>query len=231
MSDKVIVVTGGTKGIGKAISKTFIKGGYKLITCARDKVGLENLKEEFGSRVIPFQADLSVKEEVYEFISFIKSKTKHIDVLVNNTGTFTQGLLHNEDDSVLEKLIQTNLYSAYYLTKGVLDLMMKSKSADIFNICSTASKMAYTNGGAYCVSKFALYGFSKVLREELKEKGVRVISVLPGATFTNSWEGVDLPEDRFIDTNDVSETIWCTVQLSRRTVIEEIVLRPQLGDI
>ena len=78
---------------------------------------------------------------------------------------------------------------------------------------------------------FALLGMSKVLREEMKEHDVRVTSIMPGATLTASWEGVELPEERFMKADDVAETVWNAYVMSKRTVIEEIVMRPQLGDI
>jgi short-subunit dehydrogenase len=101
----------------------------------------------------------------------------------------------------------------------------------VFNMCSIASIKAYPNGGSYAISKFALLGFSKVLREELKEYGVRVTAVLPGATRTASWDGIDLPEDRFMRAEDVAETVFSAYSISERSVVEEIIIRPQLGDI
>jgi len=91
--------------------------------------------------------------------------------------------------------------------------------------------MAYENGGSYCISKFALLGFSKVLRNELKEFGIKVTSVLPGATLTSSWDGVEIPEERFMPAEDIGDSIWDIYKLSDRTVVEEVVLRPQLGDL
>jgi short-subunit dehydrogenase len=98
-------------------------------------------------------------------------------------------------------------------------------------MCSIASIKAYPNGGSYAISKFALLGFSKVLREELKEFNIRVTAVLPGATRTASWDGVDLPEDRFMRAEDVAETVFSAYSISERSVVEEIIIRPQLGDI
>jgi short-subunit dehydrogenase len=98
-------------------------------------------------------------------------------------------------------------------------------------MCSIASIKAYPNGGSYAISKFALLGFSKVLREELKDKGIRVTAILPGATRTSSWDGVDLPDERFMKSEDVAETIFSAYSLSKRSVVEEILIRPQLGDI
>jgi short-subunit dehydrogenase len=109
--------------------------------------------------------------------------------------------------------------------------MMARRDGHIFNLCSTASIMAYTNGGSYCISKFALYGLTKVLRAELREHDVRVTAVLPGATLTASWEGVNLPPERFMKSEDVAESIWSAYALSKHSVVEEILIRPQLGDL
>jgi len=98
-------------------------------------------------------------------------------------------------------------------------------------MCSVASLIAYPNGGSYSISKFALLGFSKVLREELKEFGIKVTSIMPGATWSNSWAGVDLPKDRLMMANDVAQVILSAIKMSDSAVIEDIVLRPQLGDL
>lgn len=234
--NKTAVITGGTKGIGRAILERFAQENFNIITCARKKTELIDLQQHFAKNypnvlISVFQADLSKKEEVSNFIAFINSIHKNIDVLVNNVGVFEAGQTHNEADGILEKMIETNLYSAYYLTRGLVENMIANQKGHIFNMCSTASIMAYTNGGSYCISKFALYGFTKLLREELKTKGVKVTAILPGATITPSWDGVDLPADRLMPPQDVAEAIWTTYNLSDRTVIEEILLRPQLGDL
>jgi short-subunit dehydrogenase len=109
--------------------------------------------------------------------------------------------------------------------------MMRRRDGHIFNLCSIASIMAYPNGGSYSISKFALYGMTKVLRAELKDYGIRVTAVLPGATLTASWEGTDLPPDRFMRPEDVAEAIFAAHAVSKQTVIEELLLRPQLGDL
>lgn len=233
---KRIVVTGGTKGMGKAIVYFFAKKGYEVVTCSRNSANLEDLKKELeatvsGVQVHVFKADLSMKEETLAFGEFVKSLPGGIDVLVNNSGVFIPGQIQNEEDGVLEKMINTNLYSAYHLTRSLLPVFIGQKQGDIFTICSTASIMPYVNGGSYCISKFALYGMNKVLREEMKPYGVRVVSVLPGATLTSSWEGVDFPAERFMKPEDVAESIWSIHVLSKNTVVEEILLRPQLGDL
>ncbi|MCF2445878.1 SDR family oxidoreductase [Dyadobacter sp. CY345] len=232
----LVVITGGTKGIGKALIERFLAGSFDVITCARNENDLfelkNEMKEKFSDTEVYFQkADLSLRTELNSFIAFIKSHERPVDVLINNTGVFIPGQVHNEEEGILEKTIETNLYSAYHLTRGVVEKMMARKKGYIFTICSTASIIAYPNGGSYCISKFALYGMTKVLREEMKPHGIKVTAVLPGATLTDSWQGTDLPAERFIDPKDVAETIWSAYSLSPRAVIEEILIRPQLGDL
>jgi len=129
----------------------------------------------------------------------VDSLNKEVDVLVNNAGGFIPGFIYNEEDGELEKMIESNLYSAYYITKGLIGSMIKKNQGHIFNIESIAAKIPYTRGSSYSVAKFALHGFTKVLREEMKEYGIKVTSVLPGATFTKSWESTGIPPDRFIN--------------------------------
>lgn len=233
--EQLVVVTGGTKGIGKAIILKFAASGYTVATCSRNEEDLEALKEyveqQFGTGLMVYAADLGKKEEVDGFLEFIRMIGRPVSVLVNNTGKFIPGQVHTEEDGVLESQIETNLYSAYRMCRGLIPDMKRLKTGHIFNMCSIASITAYPNGGSYSISKFAMYGMSKVLREELKADGIRVTSVLPGATLTASWEGVELPEERFIRPEDVADMVYSTYMLSDRAVVEDLVIRPQLGDL
>lgn len=233
--NKLAVVTGGTKGIGKAIIEKFAREGFNIVTCARNLNDLERFKEEISSKFrINFyfkQADLAVKNEVLSFADYVTSLKQPIEVLVNNTGIFIPGQVHVEEDGVLESMIKTNLYSAYHLTRALVPSMKTRKHGYIFNMCSTASITPYVNGGSYCITKFALLGMSKVLREELKAFGIKVTAVIPGATLTASWEGTDLPPERFMKAEDVAEAVWVAYSLSPQAVLEEMIIRPQLGDI
>ena len=232
--NKLVAVTGGTKGIGRAILEKFASQGFDLITCARKKVDLDKLKlhfEKSGVKVFAEVADMADKSQVKKFTEFVNSLNRPLDVLVNNAGFFTPGLVTEEPDGALESMINSNVYSAYYTTRGLVGRMKANKAGHIFNMCSIASIKAYPNGGSYAISKFALLGFSKVLREELKEDGIRVTAILPGATRTASWDGVALPEDRFMKPEDVADAVYAAYALSGRSVIEEMVIRPQLGDI
>ena len=109
--------------------------------------------------------------------------------------------------------------------------MLKKGKGHIFNICSIASLNAYENGGSYSISKFALLGFSKNLRLELKDKGIKVTAVCPGAVYTNSWAGSGVDPKRIMEANDIAEMIYAATQLSPQAVVEDIVMRPLLGDL
>lgn len=235
MSNKLIVVTGGTRGIGRAIVEIFAQNGFDIVASARKQQDLKELQDfvttQYNVRCHTYAADLGIKAQVMGLVDFINSLKKPVDVLVNNAGNFIPGNIHEEEDGVLESLIETNLYSAYHLSRGVIKDMITHKSGHIFNMCSVASLMAYPNGGSYSISKFALLGFSKGLREEMKPFNIKVTSIMPGAVLTDSWAGVDIPAERFMTANDVAKTIWTAYNLSDSAVIEEIVLRPQKGDI
>lgn len=233
--NKLLVVTGGTKGIGRAIIERFALAGFDIITCARKEDDLIKLKEvveaKYKVKAFTYKADMSAKNQIFAFAEYVKSLNQPVDVLVNNAGYFIPGSVLDEIEGSLESMINSNVYSAYYTSRLLVPAMKLNKKGHVFNMCSIASIKAYPNGGSYAISKFALLGFSKVLREELKEFGVRVTAILPGATRTASWDGVDLPEERFMKAEDVAETVFAAYSLSERSVVEEILIRPQLGDI
>lgn len=230
------LITGATKGIGRATADLFAKNGINLAICSRHSSDLETYKTELltinpNVEIIYMACDLSKKHEVLAFANFIQEKWTTIDVLINNAGLFLPGEILSEPDGQLELHIKTNLYSAYYLTRFCMPLISKSMHAHIFNICSVASIMAHPNGGSYSISKFAMLGFTKVLREELKNKSIKVTAVLPGPTWSSSWQGAGFPEDRLMMPEDIAIAIWSALQMSPSAVVEEILIRPQLGDL
>ncbi|MFN3403580.1 MAG: SDR family oxidoreductase [Cytophagaceae bacterium] len=234
--NKLAVISGGSKGIGKAIVYKFASHGFDIVTCSRKieniKPVMDVLKTKFPTgNFIGIQADISKKEDVKRLVEEVSKTGRPADVLINNTGLFIPGQIQNEEEGVMEYLMATNVYSAYHLTRGLLTKMIEAGKGHIFNICSTASITPYKNGGSYCISKYALLGMTKVLREELKQSEIKVTAVLPGATLTTSWEGINLPEERFMKAEDVADVIWSAYNLSKSAVVEEILLRPQLGDI
>lgn len=233
-SMKTIVVTGASKGIGRAIALTFAERGWRVFACARGSAALEELKKDaagFSGFVYTFVCDASVKEQLADFAAFVFAHTLQIDVLVNNAGVFIPGRVIDEAEGNLEKLMNTNLYSAYHLSRLLIPAMLQRGQGHIFNVSSVAGVQAYPNGGSYSISKFALRGLSMALREELKEHNIRVTTLLPGATLTDSWAGVNLPAERFMKAEDIAQTVWDIHHLSNQTVVEEVLLRPMKGDI
>jgi short-subunit dehydrogenase len=233
---KLVVITGGTKGIGLALVHKFAERGFDIVTCSRNEADLNLLKNFVNDKykditIDIFKADLSTRTQARDFGSFINAQGRSVGVLVNNAGQFIPGEMHNEEEGVFEQMMATNLYSAYYLTRELVHHMKSDRSGHIFNICSVASLIAYPNGGSYGVSKAALLALTKSLRQELRVFGIRVTAVMPGATFTASWDGVDLPQDRFMPPTDIAEMIFSAYSLSDRSVVEDIVIRPQMGDI
>jgi len=234
--NKLVVVTGGTKGMGKAIVEKFAEEGFDIVTCGRNQEMLNGLQAEINGQspsveINTLPVDLSRKDDVEKFIKFVQGFNKPVDVLVNNAGVYLPGNSFEEPEGQLETLINTNLYGPYYLTRGLIKDMIKRKSGYIFNICSIASIMAYKNSGSYTISKFALLGFTKSLRDEMKTHNVRVTAVIPGAVLTPAWDGMDIPPERFIKAKDIASTVFSAYSLSGNTVIEEILIQPQGGDL
>ena len=232
---KLAVVTGGSQGIGKALIYQLAEAGFAIATCARHAEPLEALSRDvqtrFDAEFTYRTVDVADPEAVRQFAQVVQRLDLPVELLVNNAGVFIPGQISHEPPGVFEQTMHTNVFSVYYLTQALVGDMINRQRGHIINVCSTASVTAYANGGSYCVSKFALLGMSKVLREELKPHNVRVTSVLPGATLTQSWEGTELPPERFMSAEDVARAIIGAYGLSDRTVVEEIILRPQMGDI
>ncbi len=232
----VTVITGSSKGIGKATALRFAKEGHDLALCARTIADLQVLKDEINHLypqidVFISAVDVSKSNLIKQWGKDVLAHFGHVDILVNNAGIFLPGDILLEDEGILRTLIETNLYSAYDLTQIIAPTMVARHQGYIINICSVASILALPQGGSYSISKFALRGFSTVLREELKSTGVKVTSVLPGGTWSASWAGVDLPADRLMDAEDIADAIYGVTALGPKAVVEEILIRPQLGDI
>lgn len=230
-----IVITGGGRGIGKAIAEKFLAEGHQIFICSRNEKQLHAVKTELetkmpGSKPEYFAADLSLKGEAERFADWINKKAV-TDILINNAGVYLPGNCYNEPEGSMEKMMAVNFYSAYYLTRAILPGMLEKGSGHVFNICSIASLQAYDGGGGYSVSKYALKGFTDNLRHEMKTKGIKVTGVYPGAVFTDSWQGFDNSSGRIMMPEDIAAMIYAASQLSSQAVVEELVIRPQLGDL
>lgn len=230
-----VIITGASEGIGFAIAEAFAREGHRLLLCARREQPLQasatHLRDMFPhADVQVFAADMSKAPDVSAFAGWcLRFGTPGI--LVNNAGVYLPGDVHNEAEGFLEQMMDTNLFSAYRLTRALLPAMMHQRSGHIFNICSVASLKAYPGGGGYSISKFALHGFSQNLREEMKPYGIKVTSVFPGAVMTASWGDFDNSKQRIMEAKDIADMLLAASKLSAAATVEDIVIRPQLGDL
>ena len=230
-----VLVTGASRGIGKAIAEIFAGNGHELFLSSRNEVALYKVMEELQTKYPPVLIkakafDLSDRQQAKDLGNWCLKYTVP-DILVNNAGLFEPGSVYNEPEGTLESQLAINVSSAYHLTRVLLPKMMDRRSGHIFNLCSIASLHAYKNGGAYSISKFAMYGFSKNLREEMKPYNIKVTSVHPGAVLTDSWSGFDNSSKRIMEAEDIAKVIYASTQLSAAACVEDIVIRPQLGDL
>jgi len=230
------IITGATQGIGKAIADKLLSEGFAIAVCARNEQKLALVQKEWNEKypetsILAIPTDLSKKEDINAFASIIHANFPQIDLLVNNAGSFTPGLIADEPEGRLEELMSVNLYSAYHLTRKLLPTMKQRMGGHIFNLSSVAGLKAYPNGGAYGISKYAMMGFSDNLRAELMPFNIKVTSFCPGATFTPSWEGSEVPAERMMDAADIATMLWSAYSLSTGANVDTIVMRPLKGDL
>lgn len=231
-----VLVTGGTRGIGRNLIEIFASEGFDVATCSRNEKELNLLIKDITQKhknieLFARQCDVSNKKDIIDFANLVLKNFGTPDVIVNNAGIFIPGTISDENDNDLEIQINTNLASVYHLTRVLLPSIKEKQSGFIFNMCSTASITAYTGSASYCISKFALLGFSKLLREELKPYNIRVCSVMPGATLTSSWDGTSLPTERFIDSKQLADLMFSIYKNSNSMDVEELIVRPPMGDV
>ncbi|MDB5118970.1 MAG: short-chain dehydrogenase/reductase [Sphingobacteriales bacterium] len=230
------VVTGGTKGMGRAIINLLAANQFNIAFCARNIDELDSLKSELESAYpdqtfFCLQTDCAIQNEVENFASFALENFQSVDVLVNNAGIFIPSLLFDEQENILQKQMSINVYAPYLFSKILGKKMIEAKHGHIFNICSVASLNPVKNAASYSVTKIALLGLTKVLREELMQHHVKVTAILPGSTLTDSWEGTDISAERFVSADDVAKAILTCLKMSIGANVDEIIIRPVLGEI
>ena len=180
------VITGGSKGLGRALVLRFAEMGFNVWTCAREEAALEELQSFFDQQFAAVRlhtrvVDVSDAAQVKAFGQEIVQAGEPIDVLINNAGFYVPGTTETEPEGLLERMMATNLYSAYHLTRVLLPVFLRQQSGHIFNISSIAGTEILPNCMAYTISKHAMTGFSRTLRHELMPTGVKVTTVLPGS--------------------------------------------------
>lgn len=232
-----ILITGASQGIGAAIAEVFAEAycdGARIALVARSEDKLAEVAERcqsFGAVADIFPCDVTDEAAVTAMAEAVQGILKTPEVLVNNAGAFSPGSFSETDTASFRSQIAVNLTSAFLVTRAFLGGMMERGSGDVMFMVSVAAVRGYPGGVAYCAAKHGMLGLSRALREEVKDHGIRVMSLLPGATRTASWDGTELPDERFIDPRDVAHAVLDAHRLSSRAVVEEILIRPQLGDI
>jgi NAD(P)-dependent dehydrogenase (short-subunit alcohol dehydrogenase family) len=230
----IVVVTGASQGIGRAIATAFAAEGASIALVARNEAKLAEVKsycEALGGRAVVVGCDVTDEQDVEAMASRVSSAFGTPDVLVNNAGAFTPGSVTETTVDSFTAQVETNLTSAFLVTRAFLPAMMEAAAGHIFFLGSVASIRGYPRSVGYCAAKHGLLGLARALREEVRFDGIRVTTVLPGATFTGSWSGTELPEERFMPPEDVAYQVVAAYQMSPRSVVEEILIRPQLGDV
>ena len=235
MNKPIAIITGASSGIGKSISIELAKQNFKIILVSRNVNKLIKIQEKinsiekFACEIIAL--DLSTKFSENDILNQIKNP-ENIEVLINNAGL---GVFNNIDNISIDEWdqqINTNLRSAFLMTKTVVPFMKKKKHGKLLFINSVAGLNPYSGSSAYVSSKYGLRGFSASLREELREYNIKVISIHPGAVNTSFWDGIDLEFNKndMLTSEDVSKTILHTILAPNNTVCEEIVIRRTAGD-
>jgi len=223
------IITGATKGIGRAIAILLWKYGYDLALVARNEKDLEKLRDELllpERNIYTYAVDCADKEQVYLFLNDVETHFGFADVLVNNVGNFVPGSMLDEANEVFENQLSLNLNATYYISKFIGKKMRLAKRGHIFNICSIASKAPVENAGSYSVTKAAMLSLNHVLRQELAPHNVKVTAFLPGSTKTSSWEGTSIPDEKFVQPDDIAKTLYTILSLSKGVNVDEVLITP-----
>tara|TARA_Y100001970_G_C14141945_1_gene807627 strand:+ start:202 stop:915 length:714 start_codon:yes stop_codon:yes gene_type:complete len=233
-TNKIVLITGASSGIGKSLSLELCKKGYELILSSRN---IDSLSEtasrisKLGGKSHILDVDVSNEASVEQL--FIKSqKIGFVDVVVNNAGFGKFDKIQDLDIHDWDRQLSVNLRGSFLVTKLFSQSMIDNKSGTIVFVNSVAGKKAYPYSSAYVASKFGLLGFSRSIREELREHNVKVISVHPGAVDTSFWENVDVdfPRAEMMSPDNVAKTIAHAISAPKNIVLEEIDIQRTEGD-
>jgi len=230
-----VVVTGASQGIGRALAEAFAQEpDARLALAARSKDQLNEVAEACraeGADALVVPTDVTDPATVEQLADTVADAWGPPDVLINNAGAFTYAPLDELTLDGFREQIDVNLTGTFAVTQAFLPAMRARGAGHLFFMASVAALQAYPGNAGYCAAKHGVRGLARVIREETKDEGVRVTTIIPGATRTPTWDGVDLPDERFMPPDDIARAVVDAYHLSDRTVMEEMLLRPQEGDV
>ncbi|SDF63070.1 Short-chain dehydrogenase [Mucilaginibacter pineti] len=233
---KNALITGSTKGMGRAISISLANEGINVAICSRNEKELLDFKNELqiinpDIEVFAMQADGSNREQLLKFATAAQQQLGFIDIVVNNLGMYIYSSILDDEAGSFEKQLNTNLMPTYELYRFFGKAMMAARTGHFFNICSVASLNPIPQAGTYSVTKYALLGLTKVMRLELQEHGVKVTAVIPGSTLTDSWKDAVVDKNTMVLPEDIASAIINIYRMSPGANVDEIIIKPAPGQV
>jgi NAD(P)-dependent dehydrogenase (short-subunit alcohol dehydrogenase family) len=231
----VALVTGASRGIGRAIALSLVSEGCDLIITARNVSRLKAFQEQLAQkkvRVLAMKCDVSDSVSVGELFAAVKKRFRRLDILINNAGVGHAGLPVAElSVKAWKEVIETNLTGTFLVTHAALPLM--KRHGTIVNNLSVAAKKVFPGSSAYNASKHGALAFTNSLREELREQGIRVIALLPGATDTVIWEALwpEAPRKKMMSAATVAKVLVQAISAPDDATVEELTIRPSAGTL
>lgn len=212
-SKGTIAISGASRGIGLATAEIFAQNGWTVFVAARTAQGLEQMQEKWAkdypqSQLHTVVADLGTKEGCLHFAHAIGQHTTALNILLNNVGTFVPDTLLDGNIDTLAHFMQVNLFSAHYLTYALKELLFQADQARLMTIGSVAVTDWPAHMATYALSKAALHAWHKGITKELAAHKVATSLIIPGATYTSSWEGIDVDPNDLLKASDVAQLVW-----------------------
>ena len=233
-SPNVVWITGASRGIGRAVAERLAGDGYRIALSARSAEALREIAGQFSEETALYvECDVRREESVHFAYRTIVERFGRVDVLVNNAGMGVFAPLVDLSVQEFDDMIATNLRGTFLCTKAVLPAMLKRKAGSVLNINSVSAVTAFTASSGYGASKAGALAMSRSLRAEVRDHNIRVIDIILGATETEIWdeEERDQYRGRMIQPEDVANIVPALLDANRRMMVEEIVVRPQRGDL